>query len=131
MAEEQLPGAARVRTLHIAPLISNLKTGRGTESKARTVSEIENKTEITFECGIGIRIKILIEIEIQKVKELLALGFVQIRTVFGIGIRIKSGTGTESRTGTGSQLKAGMGLKTNAGLESESKVCLGSESKSR
>ncbi|GBP12744.1 hypothetical protein EVAR_6079_1 [Eumeta japonica] len=45
--------------------------GRGTESRASTESEIENKTGVKIECGIGIRIESLNGIEMQKIKELI------------------------------------------------------------
>ncbi|GBP21429.1 hypothetical protein EVAR_12030_1 [Eumeta japonica] len=64
-----------------------LKTVPGTESRARTRSEIENKTGVKIECGISIRIESLIGNEIQNMKELFVLGFVQIRTVIGHGRR--------------------------------------------
>ncbi|GBP76076.1 hypothetical protein EVAR_46944_1 [Eumeta japonica] len=60
-------------------------------------------------------------------KELFALGFVQVRTVIGSRIRIESGQGTESKTGAESQLKAGVKLRKGLGL----KTSVGSESKTR
>ncbi|GBP79708.1 hypothetical protein EVAR_34833_1 [Eumeta japonica] len=75
------------------------------------------------------RIKNLIGTEIQTMKELCDLSFVQIRIVIGSGIRIEIGMGAELRTGTGSELKVRLklrtilGLKTSVGLEFESNVC--------
>ncbi|GBP28279.1 hypothetical protein EVAR_11738_1 [Eumeta japonica] len=44
--------------------VPELKTGRGTESRLRTESEIDNETGVKIECGKGTRIESLIGIEI-------------------------------------------------------------------
>ncbi|GBP75370.1 hypothetical protein EVAR_61595_1 [Eumeta japonica] len=115
-------------------IVSELKTGRGTKSRAKTAPVFENRTGVNIECGIGIRIESLFEIEIQKMKELFALSFFQIRTVIGSGIRIESGTGnrmtiesgTEIQNGTGVEYECGIGIRiksmTGIGIESENGI---------
>ncbi|GBP42964.1 hypothetical protein EVAR_96461_1 [Eumeta japonica] len=95
--------------------VSKLKTGRGTESRARdrTRSEIENETGLKIDCGIGIRI------EIQKMKELFALAFVQIRTVNGSGITIESGTGNRIENGNRVTIESGTEIENGTEVENE------------
>ncbi|GBP59906.1 hypothetical protein EVAR_44582_1 [Eumeta japonica] len=53
-------------------------------------------------------------------KQLFALGFVQIRTVIGSGITIESGT--EIKIGTGVENECGIGIRIKSVTESESKA---------
>ncbi|GBP90416.1 hypothetical protein EVAR_68241_1 [Eumeta japonica] len=102
--------------------VSKLKTERGTESKARPGSEIENETGGKMECGVGIRVKSLIGI--QKMRELFAPGFIQIGTVIGSGIRIESGFEIENGTGVENECGIRIRIKsmTGYGIESETRI---------
>ncbi|GBP44714.1 hypothetical protein EVAR_81482_1 [Eumeta japonica] len=82
----------------------------------------------------------VIGIEIQKMKELFALDFVQIRTMISSGIKIKSWTenriddgnritiisGTGIKNGTGVENECGVGIRNKSvtGIETGSKTCL-------
>ncbi|GBP50684.1 hypothetical protein EVAR_34192_1 [Eumeta japonica] len=82
-------------------------------------SKLKNKPEVKIECGIGIRIESLIGIGTQKIKELFALGFVQIGNVVGIGIRIESGTRSRIRNGNRIIIESGTKIENGTGIENE------------
>ncbi|GBP25992.1 hypothetical protein EVAR_84552_1 [Eumeta japonica] len=83
------------------------------------------KTELKY--GLGIRIESLFEIKTQKMKELFAFNFIQIRTAIGSGIRIESGTDNRIENGiritieSGTEIENGLKLKTSVESKSESK----------
>ncbi|GBP17968.1 hypothetical protein EVAR_16910_1 [Eumeta japonica] len=89
-------------------------------------TEIEKRTGVEIEYIIGIKIKSLIGIQMQKMKELFVSGFIQIRTITGIGIGRKENRewDQESESKAGPELK----LKTKLG-ENESGAESGAESK--
>ncbi|GBP86658.1 hypothetical protein EVAR_90718_1 [Eumeta japonica] len=102
--------------------VSKLKTGRRTESRARAGSEIEYKTRVKIECGIGIRVESLIGIEIQKMKELFVPGSVYVRTVIGGGILIENGMGNGIENGNRITTESGTEIENGAGVENEREI---------
>ncbi|GBP82161.1 hypothetical protein EVAR_60451_1 [Eumeta japonica] len=102
-----------------AAAASKVKTGREAESRVSTGSEIENETWEKIENVNGIRNERLIEIKMQKTKELMPLISFKLKSCLVAGIRIENGMGNKIEDGSRNTSESGDAAETEKGLRSK------------